>query len=100
MLPAWWSGNRGDRESCSPAAARASGSREQAKFGLKQRDTEGSDRAEEPEWARVSGNSLAPVHTSQVLSYLRLAGLHVALLFNFNVDALAAGGWKRVLRRG
>jgi hypothetical protein len=23
-----------------------------------------------------------------------------ALLFNFNVDALAAGGWKRVLRRG
>jgi hypothetical protein len=26
--------------------------------------------------------------------------LHVGLLFNFNVDALAAGGWKRVLRRG
>jgi GxxExxY protein len=43
---------------------------------------------------------LAPVHTSQVLSYLRLADLHVGLLFNFNVDALAAGGWKRVLRRG
>jgi hypothetical protein len=39
------------------------------------------------------------VHTSQVLSYLRLADLHVGLLFNFNVDALAAGGWKRVLRR-
>jgi GxxExxY protein len=43
---------------------------------------------------------LAPVHISQVLSYLRLADLHVGLLFNFNVDALAAGGWKRVLRRG
>jgi hypothetical protein len=42
---------------------------------------------------------LAPVHTSQVPSYLRLADLHVGLLFNFNVDALAAGGWKRVLRR-
>jgi hypothetical protein len=24
----------------------------------------------------------------------------VGLLVNFNVDALAAGGWKRVLRRG
>jgi hypothetical protein len=24
---------------------------------------------------------------------------HVGLLFNFNVHALAAGGWKRVLRR-
>jgi GxxExxY protein len=41
---------------------------------------------------------LAPVHTSQVLSYLRLADLQVGLLFNFNVEALAAGGWKRVLR--
>lgn len=29
-----------------------------------------------------------------------LADLHVGLLFDFNVDALAAGGWKRVLRRG
>jgi GxxExxY protein len=43
--------------------------------------------------------ALAPVHTSQVLSYLRFAELHVGLLFNFNVDALAAGGWKRILRR-
>jgi GxxExxY protein len=42
---------------------------------------------------------LAPVHTSQVLSYLRLADLHVGLLFNFNVAALVAGGWKRILRR-
>jgi GxxExxY protein len=43
---------------------------------------------------------LAPVHVSQVLSYLRLANLNVGLLFNFNVEALAAGGWKRVLRTG
>jgi hypothetical protein len=43
---------------------------------------------------------LAPVHTSQGLSYLRLADLHVRLLFHFDVDALAVGGWKRVLRRG
>jgi len=41
---------------------------------------------------------LAPVHTSQVLSYLRFAELHVGLLFNFNVDVLSAGGWRRVLR--
>jgi GxxExxY protein len=40
---------------------------------------------------------LAPVHTSQVLSYLRFADLNVGLLFNFNVDTLVAGGWKRVL---
>jgi hypothetical protein len=39
-----------------------------------QRDTEGSERSEETEWA--------------------------GLIFNFNVDALAASGWKRVLRRG
>jgi GxxExxY protein len=43
---------------------------------------------------------LAPVHTSQVLSYLRLADLHIGLLFNFNVESLAAGGWKRVLGSG
>jgi GxxExxY protein len=41
---------------------------------------------------------LAPVHVSQVLSYLRLADLEVGLLFNFNVDTLTNGGWKRVLR--
>jgi hypothetical protein len=70
------------------------------KFGLKQRDTGGSERSEEAEWARFYGNSLAPVHTSQLVSYLRRAGLNVGLLFDFNVGALAAGGWKRVLRTG
>lgn len=42
--------------------------------------------------------TLAPVHVSQVLSYLKFADLEVGLLFNFNVDALVAGGWKRILR--
>lgn len=41
---------------------------------------------------------LAPVHVSQVLSYLRFSEMSVGLLFNFNVEVLAAGGWKRVLR--
>lgn len=47
-----------------------------------------------------AAKALMPVNVSQVLSYLRFADLHVGLLFNFNVDALAAGGWKRVLRSG
>ena len=42
--------------------------------------------------------ALLPVHVSQLLSYLRFADLHVGLLFNFNVSALVAGGWKRILR--
>jgi GxxExxY protein len=41
---------------------------------------------------------LAPVHVAQVLTYLSLADLHVGLLLNFNVEALAAGGIRRVLR--
>jgi hypothetical protein len=54
--------------------------------GMEQRDTEGSERSKEAEWARVSS--------------LRRADLHVGLLLNFNVGAPAAGGWKRDLRRG
>jgi GxxExxY protein len=41
--------------------------------------------------------AIAPVHVSQVLTYLRLSDLHVGLLFNFNVQTLAAGGIKRIL---
>ncbi len=41
---------------------------------------------------------LAPVHVAQVMTYLRLTDLHVGLLLNFNVEALAAGGIRRVLR--
>ncbi len=43
---------------------------------------------------------IAPVHVSQLLSYLRMSDLRVGLLFNFNVDALVNGGWRRVLRDG
>lgn len=41
---------------------------------------------------------LTSIDVSQVLTYLRLADLRVGLLFNFNLEALAAGGIKRVLR--
>ena len=39
------------------------------------------------------------IHISQVLTYLRLTDVSVGLLLNFNVDALVAGGIKRVLRK-
>ena len=42
--------------------------------------------------------ALAPVHVSQVLTYLRLARLQVGLLLNFNVKTLRQGGIKRVIR--
>jgi GxxExxY protein len=34
---------------------------------------------------------LAPIHTTQVITYLRLTGLHVGLLMNFNVAFLRDG---------
>jgi GxxExxY protein len=34
---------------------------------------------------------LAPLHTTQVVTYLRLTGLHVGLLMNFNVAFLRDG---------
>ena len=36
-------------------------------------------------------DKLVPIHTTQVLTYLRLAGLHVGLLMNFNVPFLREG---------
>ncbi len=36
-------------------------------------------------------DKLAPVHEAQVLSYLRLSGLSVGLLLNFNVQCLKNG---------
>lgn len=38
-----------------------------------------------------SVNGLDPVFTSQVLTYLRITGLKVGLLINFNVPAVAYG---------
>ena len=40
--------------------------------------------------------SLSPVHRAQLLSYLRVSGLHVGLLMNFNVPVLQ-DGIKRVV---
>jgi GxxExxY protein len=35
--------------------------------------------------------ALAPIHTAQVLTYLRLGSFHVALMFNFNSTLLKDG---------
>lgn len=40
---------------------------------------------------------LAPIHLAQVISYLRLTRLRVALLINFNVPVLKAGVKRVVL---
>jgi|SRR5579862_4229947 len=40
---------------------------------------------------------LDPVHTAQVISYLRLSGCSVGLLINFNVKWLRNGGIKRIV---
>jgi len=39
---------------------------------------------------------LMPVHTAQLLTYLKLEGLHVGLLLNFN-SVLITNGIKRVV---
>lgn len=38
-----------------------------------------------------SVETILPVHKAQLLTYLRLTGLHVGLLINFNVAALKDG---------
>jgi GxxExxY protein len=38
-----------------------------------------------------SVEQLLPVHTAQVLTYLKLSGLNTALLINFNVPLLKNG---------
>ena len=40
---------------------------------------------------------LAPIHTAQVLTYLKHTDLHVGLLFNFNSETLTSG-MKRIVR--
>jgi GxxExxY protein len=40
---------------------------------------------------------LEKVHSAQLLSYLRLTGCSVGLVFNFNVRVLTQGGVKRVV---
>ncbi len=38
-----------------------------------------------------SVEKLLPVHEAQVLTYLKITGIHVGLLFNFNTAILASG---------
>ena len=38
-----------------------------------------------------------PVHEAQLLTYMRLTGIHVGLLINFNVPVLKDGVYRRVL---
>jgi GxxExxY protein len=38
-----------------------------------------------------------PVHEAQLLSYMKLTGIHVGLLINFNVPVLKDGIYRRVL---
>ncbi len=44
-----------------------------------------------------SVEALAPIHEAQLLTYLRLGGWKVGLLFNFNVVVLKSGIRRRVL---
>jgi GxxExxY protein len=43
-----------------------------------------------------SVESLAPIHEAQLLSYLKISGGKIGLLFNFNVKMLKHGGIKRL----
>jgi GxxExxY protein len=43
-----------------------------------------------------SVSDLAPIHDAQLLSYLKISGGKIGLLFNFNVRILTRGGIKRL----
>lgn len=45
-------------------------------------------------------DALLPIHEAQLLSYLKLTGLKVGLLINFNVELLKNGIRRRVLNSG
>ncbi|RPI79672.1 MAG: GxxExxY protein [Desulfobacteraceae bacterium] len=47
-------------------------------------------------------DKLAPIHEAQILTYLKLAGINLGLLINFNVLHLRAGsnGWSINYRKG
>lgn len=42
-------------------------------------------------------DDLAPIHTAQVISYLKATGLNLGLLLNFKVPVLKQGGIKRII---
>lgn len=41
--------------------------------------------------------ALAPIHTAQVISYLKMTKLPLGLLFNFNVTKLMPEGFRRII---
>jgi GxxExxY protein len=43
-------------------------------------------------------DALSPVHTAQVITYLKLSGCRLGILINFNV-ALLKDGFKRVVNK-
>ena len=45
-------------------------------------------------------DALLPIHEAQLLSYLKLTGVNVGLLINFNVELLRDGIRRRVLNSG
>ena len=45
-----------------------------------------------------SVRALEPIHTAQVLTYLKLGGYTIALLINFNVRYLGEGAIRRLVR--
>ncbi|HYH85201.1 MAG TPA: GxxExxY protein [Pyrinomonadaceae bacterium] len=44
-----------------------------------------------------SVEALAPIHESQLLTYLRLGGWQIGLLINFNIEVLKQGIRRKVL---
>ena len=44
-----------------------------------------------------SVHDVAPIHKAQLLTYLRLSGLHLGLLLNFNVERMKHGGINRLV---
>ncbi len=44
-----------------------------------------------------SVDQLAPIHTAQLMTYMRLTGCRVGLLMNFNVEKLRDGIVRRVI---
>jgi len=44
-----------------------------------------------------SVDTLAPVHTAQLLSYMRAGNYQIGLMLNFNVKLLKEGGIKRLI---
>jgi GxxExxY protein len=41
--------------------------------------------------------AITKVHQRQVISYLKTTGLRLGFIFNFNVDVLVPGGFKRIV---